>query len=172
MINNCLQCPHEGRDNIYCRTCEHDNKKNPTFAQILLDVINKQYIDDFVEKYATMFPSFFTNDVCVWVACQSALETGYGTSAIFQENHNLFGMKKPNVRPTYATGVNRGHAVYNNHAASFLDYVLLLTYQKVSRNDCKDINNFALFIERIGYCPSSRYTKTINSIFNEYGRKN
>ena len=41
-----------------------------------------------------------------YITAQAAHETGNFTSKIFKENNNLFGMKKPAVRKTYAIGEN------------------------------------------------------------------
>jgi len=55
---------------------------------------------------------------------QAALETGNFTSAILRENRNLFGLKLPKVRPTLATGENRGHATFSTVEDSVRDYIL------------------------------------------------
>jgi len=62
------------------------------------------------------------------VLAQAKLETGNFTSAIFKENHNLFGMKVAEKRPTSAVGINRGHAQYRNWKDSVIDYALLQSY--------------------------------------------
>jgi uncharacterized FlgJ-related protein len=62
------------------------------------------------------------------VLSQARLETGNFQSDIFKENHNLFGMKLPETRPTFAVGVNRGHAQYRNWRESVIDYALLQSY--------------------------------------------
>lgn len=59
---------------------------------------------------------------------QARLETGNFTSAIFKENHNLFGMKMAEVRPTSAIGINRGHALYTNWKESVVDYALFQSF--------------------------------------------
>lgn len=59
---------------------------------------------------------------------QARLETGNFTSAIFKENHNLFGMKMAELRPTSAVGVNRGHALYTNWKESVIDYALFQSF--------------------------------------------
>jgi len=62
------------------------------------------------------------------VLSQARLETGGFQSAIFKENHNLFGMKLAETRPTLAIGINRGHAQYRNWKESVMDYALLQSY--------------------------------------------
>lgn len=59
---------------------------------------------------------------------QARLETGNFTSAIFKENHNLFGMKMAELRPTSAIGINRGHALYSNWRESVVDYALFQSF--------------------------------------------
>lgn len=70
---------------------------------------------------------------------QARLETGNFTSDIFKENHNLFGMKMAEKRPTSAIGINRGHASYTNWRESVIDYALFQSFiiaklQTVSRD--------------------------------------
>lgn len=58
------------------------------------------------------------------VIAQSKIETGYYTSDIFKENHNLFGMKEAKLRPTTALGTNNAHAFYTGWRESCQDYAL------------------------------------------------
>lgn len=58
------------------------------------------------------------------VFAQAKLETFNFKSQVFQENHNLFGMKMPSIRTTTATGEQYNHAIYNNWRESVLDYAL------------------------------------------------
>jgi len=56
------------------------------------------------------------------VMAQAKLETNNFKSAIFKENHNLFGMKEARVRINTAKGTNRNHAYYDNWESSVYDY--------------------------------------------------
>jgi uncharacterized FlgJ-related protein len=56
------------------------------------------------------------------VMAQSIAETGHFKSQIFQENHNLFGMKQATVRINTAKGTENGHAFYDNWYQSVYDY--------------------------------------------------
>lgn len=58
------------------------------------------------------------------VYAQSLVETGGFTSRIFQENHNLFGMKEASVRLNLAKGTQYNHAYYDNWEQSVMDYAL------------------------------------------------
>jgi flagellum-specific peptidoglycan hydrolase FlgJ len=53
---------------------------------------------------------------------QAYHETGNFKSKIFKENSNLFGMRKPSKRKTFATGSQNGHAVFKSHWDSIRDY--------------------------------------------------
>lgn len=56
------------------------------------------------------------------VLAQSILETGHWTSTIFEENHNLFGMKQARSRIRTAKGTQLNHAYYDNWKESVYDY--------------------------------------------------
>jgi hypothetical protein len=56
------------------------------------------------------------------VMAQSIIETGNWKSRIFQENHNLFGMKEAKRRITTAGGTQYNHAYYNHWRESVYDY--------------------------------------------------
>jgi uncharacterized FlgJ-related protein len=58
------------------------------------------------------------------VLAQAKLESGNFNSAIFLENHNMFGMKEAKLRANLAKGTNRSHAFYDTWEDSVLDYAL------------------------------------------------
>ena len=91
------------------------------------------------------------------VLAQAVLESGHFKSDIFLDNHNIFGMKKPSVRKTMATGENRGHATFNNWVDSVRDYKMFQDqngYSNLSVND---------YMKKLGtdYCPGCNYEKKI-----------
>lgn len=111
------------------------------------------------------------------VKSQALLETGFFTSQIFFENNNLFGMKKPYVRKTLVSGVNRGHATYGHWTDSVKDYVLW--YDFMTRN--KTYNNYYDFLVTIGYAEDGGYIQKLkhieqriinNNIYLAYGNNN
>jgi len=55
---------------------------------------------------------------------QAVLESGAFTSRIYLANHNLFGMKEAENRPTTALGTRFGHAYYKDWRSSVIDYAL------------------------------------------------
>lgn len=60
------------------------------------------------------------------VTAQFTLETNFGTSLVYKENHNMFGMKCSRRR--FALCEKNGHAAYANCADSVRDY---LAYQRM-----------------------------------------
>jgi hypothetical protein len=100
------------------------------------------------------------------VLAQAVLESGHFKSDIFLDNHNIFGMKKPSVRKTKATGENRGHATFNNWVDSVIDYKMFQDqngYSNLSVND---------YMKKLGtdYCPGCNYEKKIKEIM-AYNKK-
>lgn len=59
---------------------------------------------------------------------QAVHETGNFTSEVYRENNNLFGMREPSKRQTKAIGTNKGHAIFQTHYASIVDYFLRQKY--------------------------------------------
>lgn len=74
------------------------------------------------EVYFLLLENGFSLLQSRYITAQSAHETGNFTSAIFIENNNLFGMKRPAVRKTLATGENKGHAVFKTIEDSIKDF--------------------------------------------------
>ncbi len=83
----------------------------------------------------------FRNDYKVlFITTQSQHETGNYTSAIYLENHNLFGMKK-SLKGEYQIGENRGHATYKDVYQSVYDYYHLVTNSHRKPNYGKALND-------------------------------
>ena len=78
------------------------------------DEFSKDKFVEMLEDLNVKFPHI--------VLAQSIQETGHWNSAIFLENHNLFGMKEAQRRITTAEGTNRNHAYYNHWRESVYDY--------------------------------------------------
>ena len=95
------------------------------------------------------------------VMAQSIAETGHFKSTIFQENHNLFGMKQATIRINTAKGTENGHAFYDNWFQSLYDYAF---YQ------CRYLSNIDTEEEYFLYLSSSYaeagdgYTKLLKEI--------
>lgn len=89
---------------------------------------------------------------------QAMVESGHLSSDIFKENNNLFGMKFPRKRPTFATGENRGHAKYTSWRQSIRDIAL---WQQIYYNGTE---NYYTFLKRIGYATSQTYINQIKGV--------
>ncbi len=93
---------------------------------------------------------------------QARLETGNFTSAIFKENHNLFGMKMAELRPTSAIGINRGHALYSNWKESVVDYALFQSFI-ISRLKTVNKDTYRQHIQKY-YSETSDYLARIDRV--------
>lgn len=100
------------------------------------------------------------------VLAQATWESGHFGSDIFKENNNLFGMKKPAVRKTLATGENRGHATYKNWVDSVKDYKL---FQDENGYSGLSYDQYMKKLDT-DYCPGCNYRKNIVSML-KYNKK-
>lgn len=94
------------------------------------------------------------------VLSQARLETGNFTSDIFKENHNLFGMKVAEKRPTAAIGENRGHAQYRNWKDSVVDYALFQSFI-IAKLPTNNNETYREYIQKF-YSETSDYLKRID----------
>lgn len=118
--------------------------KNPTEKPFSLANLKSEII-----KQGIKYPNI--------VLAQAVLESGHFGSAIFLDNNNLFGMKKPSVRKTLATGENRGHATFRNWVDSVIDYKMFQDQNGYSNLSVKD------YMKKLGkeYCPGCDYENKI-----------
>lgn len=126
--------------------------KNPTEKPFSLANLKSEII-----KQGIKYPNI--------VLAQAVLESGHFGSAIFLDNNNLFGMKKPSVRKTLATGENRGHATFRNWVDSVIDYKMFQDQNGYSNLSVKD------YMKKLGkeYCPGCDYENKIKEqlIYNK-----
>lgn len=94
------------------------------------------------------------------VMAQAQLETGAFKSAIFKENHNLFGLKQATKRPTTNKGTENGHAYYESWRESVVDYAF---YQATY---LKDIRTEDEYLQYLGanYAEDPNYVVKIKKI--------
>lgn len=99
------------------------------FLEISMDINDVEEIEgdfsevkfrNFLNKMNVAFPDI--------VYAQALLETGHFSSSIFEDNNNLFGMKKASRRPTTCIGTKNGHALYESWQDSVIDYLI---YQRI-----------------------------------------
>lgn len=94
------------------------------------------------------------------VLAQSILETGYWESRIYQENHNLFGMKQARARATTANGTQLGHAFYDDWKESVTDYAL---YQAAYLNKLRTEKKYLNYLDK-NYAEAKNYDKALIEI--------
>jgi len=87
-------------------------------------------------------------------------ETGDFTSNVFKDNHNMFGMKVAEFRPTTAKGWNRKHARYKNWKDSVIDFALLQTRILAKT---KNKQEYMAHIQKF-YAKDRKYLKKVNKI--------
>lgn len=136
------------------------NKKKYRFITSVIDLIKSVSS----EYGVPVGPS-----VMVFVACQSALETAYGTSHVYLDNHNLFGMRYPKSRINLALNEHLGHACYVSDRDSVVDYLFLwCSFNKFIASDLLKSDAFITKLSSSGFNPSSKYIDTIISIYKSY----
>ena len=94
------------------------------------------------------------------IVAQYKLETGSGTSEVFKENNNLFGMKQAKLRPSTALGENLNHAYYNNWKESVQDYAFWQVYMA---KDIRNEDEYYQLLDEI-YSESRDYSKKLKEI--------
>jgi len=112
----------------------------------------------------------FSGDVFDFMACQFALESGYGTSELSVVYHNDSGMKRPTQRKTFANNFysHDRFAHYNSYEDCYHDYLHLLLIRKPSGAEALTIDGFMKFLVRIKYCPEPDYTTRILNIYKQF----
>lgn len=88
---------------------------------------------------------------------QAMLETGYLKSKLVVKHNNIFGMKMPKKRFTFAVGkVKQNYAKYESWASSVADY-------KIYQGD-KYIESYGDFLKNRRYSQTSDYIKRLKKI--------
>ena len=98
------------------------------------------------------------------VMAQAIVETGHYKSAVFKENHNLFGMKEATLRITTAKGTQNGHAYYDSWEQSVYDYAF---YQCRYLSKINTENEYFLYLSSVYAEAGDGYVNLIKKIINE-----
>lgn len=145
----------EGR---YPRTIEK------TEIQVMYD-LNDPYTEEKVKNYLkelhVKYPKIALS--------QMKLESSNGTSKIFRENNNLFGMKLAVRRPTTALGERNNHAYYSHWRQSCVDYAL---YQAFVSNT-ENLASEEAWLDYVGrvYAQDDSYKKKLRVIRESLDKK-
>lgn len=113
-------------------------------------------LETLLQKLNVKFPEI--------VMAQARLETGNFTSRIYNENNNLFGMKKAYRRPSTCQGLKYGHCYYDDWIDSVIDYVL---YQRVFLSHVNDPDIYLAILNR-SYAEDPKYSKKLQIIMQAY----
>lgn len=101
------------------------------------------------------------------VLAQAKLETGHFKSNIFNENHNLFGMKEARVRIHTAKGTKHNHAYYDSWQESVYDYAF---YQSTYHSDKKNERQYYRALDK-SYAESENYSGALKTIIERENLK-
>jgi len=97
------------------------------------------------------------------VLAQAMHETNYFKSPIFNENHNLFGMKLAVLRMNIAKGTHNEHAYYDNWNESLVDYALYAsTYLSVLKTE----EDYFEYLEQ-NYAEDKQYVTKLKRIIKD-----
>jgi uncharacterized FlgJ-related protein len=94
------------------------------------------------------------------VYAQAILETNNFQSKIFNENNNLFGMKRAVTRINKARGTQSEHAFYRNWMESLDDYSL---YSATYLSSLKTENDYFDYLEQ-NYAEDKQYVKKLKEV--------
>jgi len=131
---------------------------------LLVEEVNKFSEEKFVKKLEELefkYPHI--------VMAQAILETGNFKSPVFQENHNLFGMKEATSRLNLAKGTENGHASYNNWEDSVMDYAL---WCSTYANKANSEDEYFQILNSLGYAEDKTYEMKLKEIISNYDLKN
>lgn len=86
------------------------------------------------------------------VICQAILETGWFTSPVCRNKHNLFGLTNPRTGQYYE---------FNHWTESVKAYYTKVQYRYKT-------GNYLQWLKRIGYAEDPRYTDVLSKMLNRY----
>ena len=126
---------------------------------IISDVVETENDDFSEEKLIQMLKDLNVKFPHI-VLAQAKLETGHFKSNIFNENHNLFGMKEARVRIHTAKGTQHNHAYYDDWKESVYDYAF---YQSTYHSDKKNERQYYRALDK-SYAESKNYSDALKNI--------
>ena len=132
-------------------------QKTETQIQLVYDIsdpYSEQKVKDYLLQLHVKFPQV--------ALAQMKLESANGTSKIFKENNNLFGMRNAVRRPTTSLGDKNNHAFYAHWRQSILDYALFQSFVSNTEN----MDSEESWIQYIGrnYAEDTSYINKLRKI--------
>lgn len=132
-----------------------------------MDIQQKLYISRVMSLLKNT--GWFSEDVALFLASLSALETGYGTSYACRTHCNLFGMSPAVVRPTCGIKlIGKDYAGFDSELDSVSDFVVWCAWNDIGQKSLHDVDLFLTAMSNTGYNPRASYYPTIVKIYNEY----
>jgi flagellum-specific peptidoglycan hydrolase FlgJ len=129
---------------------------------VLLPEISKENLYKKIVESGVLFPEI--------VFSQAILESGHFKSRLFLKNNNLFGMKIPRKRKTFAIGKGKsGYAKYSHWTKSVDDYIEWQKYLLKDKSISKE--SYLRKLSKI-YCTNPGYVKRLRQIFKFYNKIN
>ena len=106
-----------------------------------------------------------------WITQQSAHETGYWKSKIFNDFNNGFGMGVPRIRESlrignYLASNGENFSTYKNFEDSVKDYLLYAEYFNMPTN-FNNPQQFVDFLESKGYAEDPNYSKKLLKLIKD-----
>jgi flagellum-specific peptidoglycan hydrolase FlgJ len=135
-------------------------KSERVYTQIMFD-INDSFTEEKVKIYLKELNIKYP-DVAL---AQMKLESANGTSKVFKENNNLFGMKLPKFRPTTALGEKNNHSYYSHWRQSVVDYAIWQSFVMNPENVASE-KNWVEYLNRM-YAEDGSYGEKILLIRNK-----
>lgn len=127
--------------------------------------MNKQEFLNYVE---TIIPFTCCKEVRQFIACQCALESNFGRSAIAKDNNNIIGMRYPTFRVTTAIGKLHDHAQYSSLEYCLIDYGYWLSWHSINQIVLEDFEKFKNLSCWSIYCPNRDYVNRIINLKNQF----
>lgn len=118
------------------------------------DSFSKEKLFLEIDKYSFKYPDI--------VKAQAMVESGHFKSPVFQQNHNMFGMREAIVRITTAEGSNLNHAYYTDWKYCVADRALYEAQylSKLSREE------YFSYLDQV-YAEGKGYSKLLKQVIQK-----
>ena len=136
--------------------CHSPSKINNNFDdKIIQDIKNESFNENLLITYLYLKKVRFMDIIIK----QAKLETGNFKSKLFKHGNNLFGMRFPRKRDTYAYKKIYNHAKYYHWTESVDDFIFFLKYNKIEKYD-----DYYEFLINVKYAENKDYVKVLKSM--------
>jgi len=124
----------------------------------------KAMTDDEMELYESILCMNFDHPEIVWA--QAILETGHLKSKLYVEHNNLFGMRFPKKRFTFAIErTKNGYSSYSSRDSSLTDYLVWQNLVIKKRNHMTSTSYYK-YLDRV-YCDTRGYSKQLKKLLRK-----